>query len=61
MSVLIITVKVGSGSKVHLAGENSAVTFCNQYRNLHSARGAEATCQRCLESVQQRDHQDETN
>lgn len=52
----ITTVRIGNGTKVHYAIEGSSVTFCNLYRGIRKAYGAEATCERCAESVRLRDY-----
>lgn len=54
----ITTVRIGNGTKVHYAKEGSSVTFCNLYRGIRKAYAAEATCERCAESVLAREYSD---
>jgi hypothetical protein len=56
--IKITTVRIGNGTKVHYAVDGAAVTFCNLYRGIRKAHGAEATCERCAESVLAGDHAD---
>jgi hypothetical protein len=43
----VTTVRIGNGTKVHYAFENSSVTFCNLWRGIRKANGAAATCEKC--------------